>query len=60
MPGLGTFTFSQQNLDIGHKFIRNQQPIFIVAGKLAGCLGLKQDAPLAAGECSRNDGSMDS
>ncbi|KAF6732670.1 Coiled-coil domain-containing protein 81 [Oryzias melastigma] len=48
LPGLGTFTFSQQNLDIGHKFIRNQQPIFIVAGKLAGCLGLKQDAPLAA------------
>ncbi|RVE74373.1 hypothetical protein OJAV_G00021150 [Oryzias javanicus] len=32
LPGLGTFTFSQQNLDIGHKLIRNQQPIFIVAG----------------------------
>uniref|UniRef100_A0A3P9LCJ8 Coiled-coil domain containing 81 n=1 Tax=Oryzias latipes TaxID=8090 RepID=A0A3P9LCJ8_ORYLA len=48
LPGLGTFTFSHQNLDIGHKFIRNQQPLFIVAGKLAGCFGLRQEGPFAA------------
>nr|XP_020460597.1 coiled-coil domain-containing protein 81 [Monopterus albus] len=48
LAGLGTFTFSQQKLDIGHKFIMIQRPIFVLAGKLAQSLGLKQARPLAA------------
>ncbi|KAF7654769.1 hypothetical protein LDENG_00064850 [Lucifuga dentata] len=45
---LGTFTFSQQKLDIGTKFIMIQRPIFLLAGKLAQSQGLKQARPLAA------------
>ncbi|KAM7405929.1 hypothetical protein PAMP_000342 [Pampus punctatissimus] len=48
LAGLGTFTFSQQKLDIGNKFIVIQRPIFLLAGKLAQSLGLKQGRPLAA------------
>ncbi|KAG8001288.1 Coiled-coil domain-containing protein 81 [Nibea albiflora] len=46
--GLGTFTFSQQKLDIGNKFTVIQRPIFLLAGKLVQSLGLKQVRPLAA------------
>ncbi|XP_062274633.1 coiled-coil domain-containing protein 81-like [Scomber scombrus] len=48
LSGLGTFTFSQQKLDIGNKFTMIQRPIFLLAGKLAQSLGLKQAKPLAA------------
>ncbi|XP_044048588.1 coiled-coil domain-containing protein 81-like [Siniperca chuatsi] len=48
LAGLGTFTFSQQKLDIGSKFTMIQRPIFLLAGKLVQSLGLKQVRPLAA------------
>ncbi|XP_033972806.1 coiled-coil domain-containing protein 81-like [Trematomus bernacchii] len=48
LAGLGTFTFSQQKLDIGNKFTMIQRPIFLLAGKLVQSLGLKQTRPLAA------------
>ncbi|XP_069553928.1 coiled-coil domain-containing protein 81-like isoform X1 [Brachyistius frenatus] len=48
VAGLGTFTFSQQKLDIGNKFSVIQRPIFVPAGKLVQSLGLKQTRPLAA------------
>ncbi|XP_018539213.1 coiled-coil domain-containing protein 81 isoform X2 [Lates calcarifer] len=48
LAGLGTFTFSQQKLDIGNKFTMIQRPIFLLAGKLVQSLGLKQARPLAA------------
>ncbi|XP_068586731.1 coiled-coil domain-containing protein 81-like [Cebidichthys violaceus] len=48
LTGLGTFTFSQQKLDIGNKFTMIQRPIFLLAGKLVQSLGLKQVRPLAA------------
>uniref|UniRef100_A0A8C9X1L9 Coiled-coil domain-containing protein 81 n=1 Tax=Sander lucioperca TaxID=283035 RepID=A0A8C9X1L9_SANLU len=48
LAGLGTFTFSQQKLDIGNKFTMIQRPIFLLAGKLVQSLGLKQLRPLAA------------
>ncbi|XP_042343523.1 coiled-coil domain-containing protein 81-like [Plectropomus leopardus] len=50
LAGLGTFTFSQQKLDIGNKFRMIQRPIFLLTGKLVQSLGLKQVRPLAAGE----------
>ncbi|XP_034418361.1 coiled-coil domain-containing protein 81-like isoform X2 [Cyclopterus lumpus] len=48
LAGLGTFTFSQQKLDIGNKYTMIQRPIFLLAGKLVQSLGLKQVGPLAA------------
>ncbi|XP_058485867.1 coiled-coil domain-containing protein 81-like [Solea solea] len=48
VAGLGTFTFSQQQLDLGNRFMMIQRPIFLVAGKLVQSLGLKQTRPLAA------------
>ncbi|KAM7014727.1 coiled-coil domain-containing protein 81-like [Tautogolabrus adspersus] len=48
LAGLGTFTFSQQKLDIGNRFTMIQRPIFILAGKLVQSLSLKQVRPLAA------------
>ncbi|XP_039991383.1 coiled-coil domain-containing protein 81-like isoform X5 [Xiphias gladius] len=48
LAGLGTFTFSQQKLDLGNKFTMIQRPIFLLAGKLVQSLGLKQTRPLAA------------
>ncbi|XP_059208150.1 coiled-coil domain-containing protein 81-like [Centropristis striata] len=48
LAGLGTFTFSQQKLNIGNKFTIIQRPIFLLAGKLVKSLGLKQVRPLAA------------
>ncbi|XP_033486227.2 coiled-coil domain-containing protein 81-like [Epinephelus lanceolatus] len=48
LAGLGTFSFSQQKLDIGNKFTMIQRPIFLLAGKLVQSLGLKQVRPLAA------------
>ncbi|XP_034145532.1 coiled-coil domain-containing protein 81 isoform X2 [Esox lucius] len=48
IAGLGTFTFSQQKLDVGNKFVLMQRPIFLLAEKLAQAHGLKQVKPLSA------------
>ncbi|XP_067116908.1 coiled-coil domain-containing protein 81-like [Osmerus mordax] len=48
--GLGTFTFSQQKLDMGNKLILLQRPIFLLSEKLLLSHGLKQTRPLAAAE----------
>ncbi|XP_029937832.1 coiled-coil domain-containing protein 81-like [Myripristis murdjan] len=50
LAGLGTFTFSQQKLDIGNRFIMIQRPIFLLTEKLSHSQGLKQVRPLAAGD----------
>ncbi|PWA18916.1 hypothetical protein CCH79_00004955 [Gambusia affinis] len=42
LSGLGTFTFSLQNFNTGHGFIKVHHPIFILAGKLSQSLGLHQ------------------
>ncbi|KAM3625827.1 uncharacterized protein V6R79_018137 [Siganus canaliculatus] len=48
LSGLGTFTFSQQKLDLGNKCTIIQRPIFLLTGKLIQSLGLKKVKPLAA------------
>ncbi|KAM4630491.1 coiled-coil domain-containing protein 81-like [Polymixia lowei] len=48
VAGLGTFTFSQQKLDMGNRFIMIQRPIFLLAEKLSRFQGIKQARPLAA------------
>ncbi|KAI5629536.1 hypothetical protein C0J50_7928 [Silurus asotus] len=48
IAGLGVFTFSQQKLDIGNKYVLYQRPIFILTEKLCQSHGLKQTRPLAA------------
>ncbi|XP_014903060.1 coiled-coil domain-containing protein 81 isoform X2 [Poecilia latipinna] len=42
LSGLGTFTFSLQNFNTGHRFSNFHHPIFILAGKLSQSLGLHQ------------------
>ncbi|XP_054901144.1 coiled-coil domain-containing protein 81-like [Poeciliopsis prolifica] len=42
LSGLGTFTFSLQNFNTGHRFSQVRHPIFILAGKLSQSLGLQQ------------------
>ncbi|XP_045072138.1 coiled-coil domain-containing protein 81-like isoform X2 [Coregonus clupeaformis] len=48
IPGLGTFTFSQQKLDVGNKFVLIQRPVFLLSEKLSQSHGLKQVKPLSA------------
>ncbi|TSK17776.1 Polycomb protein eed [Bagarius yarrelli] len=48
IAGLGVFTFSQQKLDIGSKYVLYQRPVFILTEKLSQFHGLKQTKPLAA------------
>ncbi|XP_016062218.1 PREDICTED: coiled-coil domain-containing protein 81 [Miniopterus natalensis] len=44
IPGLGTFTFTRQKIDVGNnKFILFQRPVFIMAEKLVQVHGLKQN-----------------
>ncbi|XP_062951947.1 coiled-coil domain-containing protein 81 isoform X2 [Cynocephalus volans] len=44
IPGLGTFTFMRQKLEVGNnKFILIQRPMFIMAEKLVQLHGLKQN-----------------
>uniref|UniRef100_A0A8C7AAM3 Coiled-coil domain containing 81 n=2 Tax=Neovison vison TaxID=452646 RepID=A0A8C7AAM3_NEOVI len=44
IPGLGTFTFMRQKLEVGNnKFILIQRPMFIMAEKLVQIHGLKQN-----------------
>ncbi|KAG7315736.1 hypothetical protein KOW79_020602 [Hemibagrus wyckioides] len=48
IAGLGVFTFSQQKLDVGSKYVLYQRPVFILTEKLCQSHGLKQSKPLAA------------
>ncbi|XP_041115501.1 coiled-coil domain-containing protein 81-like [Polyodon spathula] len=50
IPGLGTFTFSQQKLDVGNKTILIQRPIFLISEKFAQTHGLKQTKLFCAGD----------
>ncbi|XP_072899477.1 coiled-coil domain-containing protein 81-like isoform X2 [Hemitrygon akajei] len=42
ISGLGTFTFSQQRLDVGHRFILIQRPVFVMSEKLLQIHGLSR------------------
>ncbi|KAF5927081.1 hypothetical protein HPG69_018348 [Diceros bicornis minor] len=51
IPGLGTFTFMRQKLEVGNnKFILIQRPIFIMAEKLVQIHGLKQNKVYTPGK----------
>ncbi|XP_039600552.1 coiled-coil domain-containing protein 81-like [Polypterus senegalus] len=50
VPGLGMFTFSQYKLDIGHKSLMTQRPVFQLSEKLAQTHGLEQYRLPSAGD----------
>ncbi|KAK1336193.1 hypothetical protein QTO34_003996 [Cnephaeus nilssonii] len=50
IPGLGTFTFMRQKLDLGNKFILFERPVFIMAEKLIQLHGLKQNKVYTPGD----------
>ncbi|XP_036898800.1 coiled-coil domain-containing protein 81 isoform X1 [Sturnira hondurensis] len=50
IPGLGTFTFMRQKLEMGNKFLLFQRPIFIMAEKLVQLHGLKQNKVYTPGD----------
>ncbi|XP_076969451.1 coiled-coil domain-containing protein 81 [Tamandua tetradactyla] len=51
IPGLGTFTFMRQKLEVGNsKFILIQRPVFIMAEKLVQTHGLKQNKVYTPGD----------
>ncbi|XP_045037891.2 coiled-coil domain-containing protein 81 isoform X2 [Desmodus rotundus] len=51
IPGLGTFTFMRQKLEVGNnKFLLFQRPIFIMAEKLVQLHGLKQNKVYTPGD----------
>ncbi|XP_007079055.1 coiled-coil domain-containing protein 81 [Panthera tigris] len=51
IPGLGTFTFTRQKIDVGNnKFILIQRPIFIMAEKLVRIHELKQNKTYIPGD----------
>uniref|UniRef100_A0A8C2YTV3 Coiled-coil domain containing 81 n=1 Tax=Chinchilla lanigera TaxID=34839 RepID=A0A8C2YTV3_CHILA len=51
IPGLGTFTFTRQKLEVGNnKFILIQRPVFIMAEKLVQIHGLKQNKVYSPGD----------
>uniref|UniRef100_A0A8D1TB55 Coiled-coil domain containing 81 n=1 Tax=Sus scrofa TaxID=9823 RepID=A0A8D1TB55_PIG len=51
IPGLGTFTFMRQKLEVGNnKFILIQRPMFIMAEKLVQIHGLKQNKAYTPGD----------
>ncbi|TEA26142.1 hypothetical protein DBR06_SOUSAS8510022, partial [Sousa chinensis] len=51
IPGLGTFTFTRQKLEVGNnKFILIQRPIFIMVEKLVQTHGLKQNKVYTPGD----------
>ncbi|XP_016015855.2 coiled-coil domain-containing protein 81 isoform X2 [Rousettus aegyptiacus] len=51
IPGLGTFTFMRQKLEVGNnKFILIQRPMFIIAEKLVQLHGLKQNKVYTPGD----------
>ncbi|XP_060682935.1 coiled-coil domain-containing protein 81-like [Hemiscyllium ocellatum] len=48
--GLGTFTFSQQKLDVGHKLILLQRPVFVMSEKLIQIHGLSYTKQHVSGD----------
>ncbi|KAM5317724.1 coiled-coil domain-containing protein 81 [Glossophaga mutica] len=51
IPGLGTFTFMRQKLEVGNKkLLLFQRPIFIMAEKLVQLHGLKQNKVYSPGD----------
>ncbi|XP_076159765.1 coiled-coil domain-containing protein 81-like isoform X1 [Alosa pseudoharengus] len=49
--GLGRFTFCQQKMDVGSKYVLIQRPVFLLSEKLSQAHGLKQVKPqIAAGD----------
>ncbi|KFO29248.1 coiled-coil domain-containing protein 81 [Fukomys damarensis] len=51
IPGLGTFTFTRQKLEVGNNsFILIQRPVFIMAEKLVQIHGLKQNKAYSPGD----------
>ena len=51
IPGLGTFTFMRQKLEVGNKkFLLIQRPVFIMAEKLVQIHGLKQSRVYTPGK----------
>ena len=51
IPGLGTFTFKRQKLEVGNKkFFLIQRPVFIMAEKLVQIHGLKQNRVYTPGK----------
>ena len=51
IPGLGTFTFMRQKLEVGNKkFFLIQRPVFIMAEKLVQMHGLKQNRVYTPGK----------
>ncbi|XP_010971691.1 coiled-coil domain-containing protein 81 isoform X2 [Camelus ferus] len=51
IPGLGTFTFTRQKLEVGNnKFFLIQRPTFIMAEKLVQIHGLKQNKVYTPGD----------
>lgn len=51
IPGLGTFTFMRQKLEVGNKkFFLIQRPVFVMAEKLLQMHGLKQNRVYTPGK----------
>ncbi|GAB1292317.1 Coiled-coil domain-containing protein 81 [Apodemus speciosus] len=51
ISGLGTFTFTRQQLEVGNKkFVLVQRPVFIMAEKLVQTHGLKQNKVFSPGD----------
>ncbi|KAM7087308.1 coiled-coil domain-containing protein 81 [Molossus nigricans] len=51
IPGLGTFTFMRQKIEVGNsRFILFQRPVFIMAEKLVQLHGLKQNKVFTPGD----------
>ena len=51
IPGLGTFTFMRQKLEVGNKkLLLIQRPVFIMAEKLVQMHGLKQSRVYTPGK----------
>ncbi|XP_072119452.1 coiled-coil domain-containing protein 81-like isoform X3 [Mobula birostris] len=50
ISGLGTFTFSQQRLNVGHRFILIQRPVFVMSEKLLQIHGLSRAKQHVSGD----------
>ncbi|XP_051882517.1 coiled-coil domain-containing protein 81-like [Pristis pectinata] len=50
ISGLGTFTFSQQRLDVGHRFILIQRPVFVMSEKFLQVHGLSRAKQHVSGD----------
>ncbi|XP_032878357.1 coiled-coil domain-containing protein 81 isoform X2 [Amblyraja radiata] len=50
ISGLGTFTFSQQRLDIGHRLILLQRPVFVMSEKFLQIHGLSRAKQHVSGD----------